>query len=124
MIVNFAEIDILNIDYGGGNVYYYNDELFSGTIVEYNENGILVSEITVLDGSKHGMFNLYYDSGRIESQYFENDNRTYGISRKWDESGNLIYEHDFGSEINHSILYKYKSPLARASVSCRYRYIT
>lgn len=36
MIVNFDEIDILNVDDGDGNMYYHNNQLFIGTIVEYN----------------------------------------------------------------------------------------
>lgn len=34
MTVNFDDIEILATDDGGGNIYYHNDEPFTGLIVE------------------------------------------------------------------------------------------
>lgn len=98
MIVNFDEIEINSIDYGGGNVYYYNNKPFSGVIVEYNSDGILIGEITVLNGSKHGRCALYYDSGQIQEEFFISYNRPYGLLKEWAEDGSLINEIDFGDE--------------------------
>lgn len=38
MNVNFDDIEIANIDAGGGLIYHYNNQPFTGTIVEYNNN--------------------------------------------------------------------------------------
>ena len=98
MIVNFDDIDILNVDDGGGNMYYYNNQLFTGTIVEYNSNGILIGEINVVNGSKQGRIALYYDNGQIMDEHFEKNNRLYGIYKEWDENGNLTSQVDCGPE--------------------------
>ncbi|WP_454881425.1 toxin-antitoxin system YwqK family antitoxin [Sphingobacterium detergens] len=98
MKVNFEDIEIGNVDAGGGNMYYYNDEPFSGTIVEYNAEGVLIGEISVLNGSSHGKSVLYYDNGQKMEELFQSYSRPYGIFRKWDENGNLIKEIDFGPE--------------------------
>jgi len=79
-------------------MYYYNDEPFSGTIVEYNAEGVLVGEISVLNGSKQGKTVLYYNNGQKMEEVYQSYNRAYGIYREWDENGNLIKEIDFGLE--------------------------
>lgn len=98
MNVNFDDIEINNFDAGGGAIYYHNNQPFTGTIVEYNSNNVLIGEITVVNGSKHGKVTLYFDNGNKMNEYFESYNRPYGLSRKWDENGNLIKQVDFGAE--------------------------
>ncbi len=97
MNVNFDDIEIMAPDYGGGSVYYHNNQPFTGTIVEYSNN-ILVGEITVVNGSTKGRVAIYYDNGQIMEEHFESYNRPYGKSKKWDKNGNLIKEIDFGPE--------------------------
>lgn len=98
MNVNFDDIEIANIDGGGGNVYHCQNQPFTGTIVEYNSVGILVGEFTIVNGSKKGRKVLYYDNGQIMQESFESYNRPYGLYKKWDEQGNLLEEYNFGSE--------------------------
>ena len=98
MNVNFDDIEIMAPDYGGGTVFYYNNQPFTGTVVEYNSNNVLVGEITVVNGSTHGKVTLYFDNGNKMEEHFESYNRPYGLSRKWDENGNLIKQVDFGAE--------------------------
>ncbi|HEY6142183.1 MAG TPA: hypothetical protein VIV55_01970 [Flavobacterium sp.] len=97
MNVNFDDIEINNFDAGGGAEYYYNNEPFTGTIVEFNNN-VLIGEITVVGGYKKGRVAIYYDNGQIMEEHFESFNRPYGNSRKWDENGNLVKQIDFGTE--------------------------
>ncbi|MDR6546657.1 antitoxin component YwqK of YwqJK toxin-antitoxin module [Chryseobacterium rhizosphaerae] len=98
MTVDFNDIEILNTDAGGGNTYFYNNQPFTGLIVEYNNTGILIGEITVFNGSKKGRIALYFDNGQIQKEYFQSYNRPYGISKQWDENGNLMHQHDYGPE--------------------------
>jgi antitoxin component YwqK of YwqJK toxin-antitoxin module len=98
MKVNFDDIEIANIDAGGGAIYHYQNSPFTGTIVEYNNLGILVGELTIVNGSKKGRTVLFYDNGQIMEESFESYNRPYGLYRKWDENGNLLEEYDFGPE--------------------------
>lgn len=97
MTVNFDEIEILNTDGGGGNIYYYNNQPYTGLIVEYN-NGVLIGEINVVNGSKKGRIALYFNNGQIQTEYFQSYNRPYGIAKEWDENGNLINQHNYGPE--------------------------
>ena len=97
MDIDINDIEIMNPDIGGGNVFWYQGQPFTGTIVEY-KNNILVTEISVVDSHTHGRFALYYDNGQIMKEYFEKYNQTYGIYREWDINGNLVSEIDFGAE--------------------------
>lgn len=98
MKVNFDDIEIGNVDAGGGTMFYHNDMPFSGIIEEYNSEGVLIGEISVLNGSKHGRVAMYYDNGKIMQEFYQSYNRPYGILRNWDENGNLTKEIDFGPE--------------------------
>ncbi|UFH35070.1 hypothetical protein [Flavobacterium acetivorans] len=49
MNVNFDDIEINNFDAGGGAEYYYNNEPFTGTIVEFNNDNVLIGEICFQD---------------------------------------------------------------------------
>lgn len=97
MIVNFDEIELKSPDYGGGNVYYYQGQPFTGTIVEY-KNNVLIGEISVIEGHTQGRVALYYDNGQIEQEYFKKYNQMYGIYKRWDENGNLVKEINYGPE--------------------------
>ena len=97
MNINFDDIEIMSPDDGGGSVFYYNNLPFTGTILEYS-NGVLVGEITVVDGSTNGRVALYYNNGSIKEEYFQSYNRPFGIYKSWDENGNLFEEQDFGDE--------------------------
>lgn len=98
MIVNFDEIESMHPNAGGGSVFFFKDQPFTGLIVEFNDFGKIVGEISVVNGNKQGRITLYYDNGNIMQEHFEKYNRPYGISRKWDEMGNLVNEYDFGPE--------------------------
>ena len=97
MNVNIVDIEVTNITVGGGNVYYYNNLPFTGTIVEYN-NGVLIGEISVVNGSKEGRIALYDNNGQIIDEHFEKNNQLYGIYKEWDINGNLLSEVDCGPE--------------------------
>ena len=97
MNVNFDDIEIMHPDAGGGNVYFYKRQPFSGTIVEHI-NGVLVGEITVINGSTQGRVASYFNNGQIMEEYFKKYNRLYGIYKEWDENGTLISEVECGPE--------------------------
>lgn len=97
MNVEFDDIEIMHPDAGGGNVYFYNGQPFSGTIVEHI-NGVLVGETTVLNGSTQGRVASYFNNGQIMEEYFKKYNRLYGIYKEWDENGTLISAVECGPE--------------------------
>jgi len=96
MNINFDDIEIKNVDAGGGSVYYYNNQPFTGIIVEYYSNGNLSYEKTVVNGSTEGRVASYFENGQIEDEHFEKNNRLYGIYKEWDKVGNLLSEVDCG----------------------------
>lgn len=95
--INFDEVEIESIDGGGGVFYNHKGKRFTATIVEYNEQNILISELEVFKGHVHGRVASYYENGQIKEEYFEKYNKLYGMHREWDKDGNLIYEHDAGA---------------------------
>lgn len=97
MIINFDDIELKAPDEGGGSVYFYNGQPFTGTIVEYF-NGVLVGEITVINSHTQGRVALYYENGQLNEEYFEKYNSLYGIYRKWNINGLLEKEIDYGPE--------------------------
>lgn len=97
MVVEFDDIELKHPDAGGGNVYFYNGQPFSGTIVEHI-NGVLVGEITVINGSTQGRVASYFNNGQIMEEYFKKYNRLYGIYKEWDENGTLISAIECGPE--------------------------
>jgi antitoxin component YwqK of YwqJK toxin-antitoxin module len=98
MTINFDNIEIMAPDYGGGTVFYHNNSPFTGTIVEYDDKGVLISEFLVLNGSRHGRSASYDSNGRIIEEGFISNNRPYGLHKEWDEHGILIKEINFGKE--------------------------
>ena len=97
MVVELDDIEIMHPDAGGGNVYFYDGQPFSGTIVEHI-NGVLVGEITIINGSTQGRVASYFNNGQIMEEYFKKYNRLYGIYKEWDENGTLISEVECGPE--------------------------
>lgn len=80
------ELDITNVEKKNGIVYEKgNDKPFSGTITKYMDDALLL-EIEVKKGKFHGEFNLYNKEGEL-------------LKRKTFESGNLIKEEKFASDI-------------------------
>lgn len=98
MRVNFDEIDVLNTDIYGSNIFYRGNEIFTGTIVEYNNEGVIIGELTVVNGTINGRVALYYDNGQIMEEGFQKYNRYYGSFKEWDKNGKLIRQVDFGTE--------------------------
>ena len=97
MKVEFDDIELKHPDESGGNVYFYNGNPFSGTIVEH-VNNVLVGKITVVDGHINGRVTSYFNNGQIRSDYFEKYNKMYNIYRRWNENGVLEAEIDYGLE--------------------------
>ena len=97
MIVEFDDIELMHPDAGGGNVYFYNGEPFTGTIVEHM-NGVLVGEITVINSHTEGRVASYYNNGQIRYEYFQKHNRMYNLYRRWNINGVLEKEIDYETE--------------------------
>ena len=91
-------IDIVGVDIGGGDIYHYNGEPFTGILYENFPNGNLKYEIECKNGYPEGVQRHYYPNGQLWEEGFLKYNQDYGPFRQWDEGGNLIKESDFGPE--------------------------
>jgi len=106
--VNFDDEDLeyAGIDAGGGNMYNYQSQPFTGIIEEYATNGNLIGELEFKNGYTDGVTRIYFESGQIKQEYYLKYNRFYGSYKLWDASGNLIRHIEFdndGDEINRII---------------------
>lgn len=97
MEVEFDDIELKHPNEGGRNVYFYNGQPFTGTIVEHN-NGILVGERTVVNGHTQGRVATHFDNGQLNYEYFEKYNQMYGLYKRWNENGVMEVEVDYGPE--------------------------
>jgi antitoxin component YwqK of YwqJK toxin-antitoxin module len=120
---------------GSGDLVYYNGQLFTGTAVDYHENGTPAAEIDYLNGLTHGHWREWTDTGRpvidseckegvrhgITKTYFENGDiksrgeYEFGIETsytEWDDRGNVLLSRTLGPETpgaNYSLLLKFRS---------------
>jgi antitoxin component YwqK of YwqJK toxin-antitoxin module len=94
--VSYDDLEIQGFNAGGGVIYRYQGNLFTGVIVEFYDDGKVESETEFKNGSKEGVHRTYHPNGKIENEYLEKNNREYGVDKTWDESGNLIKVFDWG----------------------------
>ncbi|WP_293308170.1 toxin-antitoxin system YwqK family antitoxin [Pedobacter sp. UBA5917] len=90
------DIDIVGVDAGGGDIYYYKNMPFTGILYENHSNGNLNYEIECVNGYPEGVQRHYYENGQINQESFLKYNQEYGIMKEWDEHGNLLSEYDWG----------------------------
>lgn len=97
MVVDYDNIDLKGPDAGGGSVYFYKGQPFTGTVVEYID-GVLIGEVSVVNSHTQGRVTHYHSNGQLKQEYFEKRNRIYGIYKRWNINGILETEIDYGSE--------------------------
>ena len=90
MRVNFDDLDQVDQDAGGGNVYHYQGVPFTGIAEIYYPNQQLEAEFEIVDGSENGFCNEYHENGQLEYENFIRFNRYYGDSKLYDDQGNLL----------------------------------
>ena len=87
--VKDEDLEFIDIDGGGTPIYHYQGKPFTGMLLEYYDN-ILYREIEYLKGYEEGVERVYYDNGKIKYEFHSKNNKPHGISKNWDEEGNLI----------------------------------
>jgi antitoxin component YwqK of YwqJK toxin-antitoxin module len=84
---------IRDIDYVNG-VYYHDDHIFNGDIVDYYENETLKFRYTVLDGRLHGLAKEFYPSGKVKSERNYIVSKLFGQFIEYFESGEIMAQFD------------------------------
>lgn len=87
--INDPELEQNEYDAGGGAMWKYQGNYFTGMVEEY-VNGTLRGQIEVQNGREEGVNRMYYESGQIEHEYFIHNNGLHGIFRIWNVNGDLI----------------------------------
>ncbi|WP_026904666.1 toxin-antitoxin system YwqK family antitoxin [Pedobacter glucosidilyticus] len=96
--VKYEDLETVGFDGGGGEILSYQGQVFTGTIVQFDENNNLICEEEFKNGHLGGGQRTFYPNGQMEQEYFIKYNKNYGLHRKWDESGTLTYEYNWGPE--------------------------
>jgi antitoxin component YwqK of YwqJK toxin-antitoxin module len=100
------DLEYAGIDAGGGSMFNYRGQPFTGIIEEFDQNDTLVGEMEFRNGYKDGVQRLYCQNSQMEQEYFEKYKRFYDTYKYWDANGNLIRHIEFdneGNEINRII---------------------
>lgn len=58
----------------------------------WHENGIVKTECMYKDGRLDGALVKRYSNGRIRASYDYSDGRLFGITREWNDRGEIVYE--------------------------------
>jgi len=90
---------------------------FYSTVREFNEDGILISEINYVDGKPIGEYKYYYEDGTLMEQGIWHIRHQVGTLKRFDEQGNIIQFFNFddrGKRLGNQ-LYYYPTGTIRAS---------
>ncbi|MBB2150531.1 toxin-antitoxin system YwqK family antitoxin [Pedobacter gandavensis] len=104
--INDAEVEYMGIDAGGGNMWNYQNEPFTGILEEFYENGNLIAELECRNGYTYGLQRLYFENGQIEKEYYKKFNHFYDAFKIWNEDGILTghFEYDQDGELISKIV--------------------
>jgi antitoxin component YwqK of YwqJK toxin-antitoxin module len=89
-------LEFLGFDAGGGEVYNYNGQPFTGVLIE--RNGLARTEVSFVAGYECGFVCEYSPTGMLVVEYYKKYNRHYGPYTEWDDDGSIISINDYGLE--------------------------
>jgi antitoxin component YwqK of YwqJK toxin-antitoxin module len=77
-------------------ITYYKGSPFTGTTVEYYENGQLNKKGSYKEGKPDGVRESYYENGQLDSKCFYNDDGVMdGVWERYYENGQLLDKKSF-----------------------------
>lgn len=94
-------IPMQKITYSNG-MAYLDDKAFSGKVCSYHANGELHTMTSYREGSKDGMWEIFYADGQREKSGFTRQGKDDGLYREWYANGELKYEYhyDLGKKVD------------------------
>jgi antitoxin component YwqK of YwqJK toxin-antitoxin module len=84
-----------------GLYYDFNDNLYTGTYIEYFPNGHVRLEMNVLEGEKHGMTTYFFGDGTKKEVRHFSHNKMHGTWITWNEAGMKIAEARYNNGKKH-----------------------
>lgn len=73
----------------------YNGELYTGEVVRFDEDGVLVELLNFTEGVSDGPQREWYDDGTRRSEYDTVDGSPRGVSLDWHPNGRLARRQEF-----------------------------
>ena len=101
-IINIPSRTILATDKGitaKGNLYYYNDSLFSGFIEGYSPANKLISKFGFWKGQRQGIQQQWYENGQAKETRYYVANMKTGTHTGWWDNGNKRFEYIFNNDL-------------------------
>lgn len=82
---------------------YYNEdnELFTGSYVEFYDNGNKKIELDLKDGKKDGKVFLYFENSEINEMRSYKEGLKHGLWETWNENKIKIAEANFNNNLKH-----------------------
>jgi antitoxin component YwqK of YwqJK toxin-antitoxin module len=83
--------------------------LFTGTAVEFWEDGSVASELPFRFGIQHGVMRSWYPGGQLQEETPYVSGRVRGVSRRWHPNGVLAEELTVGESGTEERLVRFTS---------------
>jgi len=102
-------VSIENIEKESNGTILYNQELFSGKVVEYYSNGEMASSTKYWRGIKDGVEYNFFPDGSLKSRRYYRNGEKHGVHRGYFEDGSLRFVYRFKKGLsvgNHKVWYE------------------
>jgi antitoxin component YwqK of YwqJK toxin-antitoxin module len=87
------QLQYAGFDGGGIARYNYKGKPFTGFIIyNYFKSGTIAAEIEYTNGYQEGVEREFYENGKMKNEFHTKNNMLDGVTKCWDEDGNLISE--------------------------------
>jgi|CXWL01.1.fsa_nt_gi antitoxin component YwqK of YwqJK toxin-antitoxin module len=85
------QVDISELRLDENTVHYKNsEELFTGRVVKYNQQGTLLVDYEVHDGQFNGPYLGFHEDGKPQEKSTMKDGLRDGEAKYWDQEGHLM----------------------------------
>ncbi len=92
LILTEDQLESDGFDAGGGEMYKYQNQPFTGTLIEYYPNGNISGEEEFTNGHRDGVQRRFFQNNQIEEELYIKYNRLDGVFKRWDINGKLLRE--------------------------------
>ena len=94
-------VSMQEINYRNG-MAYQDESPFTGKVCSYHSNGAIHTLTTYRDGTKDGLWEIFFGDGQREKSGFTRQGKDDGLYREWYPNGELKYEYhyDLGKKVN------------------------
>jgi antitoxin component YwqK of YwqJK toxin-antitoxin module len=84
-----------------GLYYNENNELYTGTYIEFHPNGNKMIEVSLKSGLPDGPVSIYFETGQINETRSYAKGKMHGTWITWNEEGVKIAEANFKNNLKH-----------------------